>query len=396
MNAIRSKGEIRIKGLSVRKALVVFQFTASIVFIIATVILYKQLQFMQTGKLGMNLNQLLTIQGPTVTSEGQAEKNVSFKNALAEFPFVQKVTASNNVPGAGYNFSANGITGRSASATDEKKAYQMFICDQNFFNTYGVPFAQGATFSTEAAERSWNNVRDVIINEKAAKELGYNISENIIGQTVNWGTPYHIIGVVKDYHHMGLREAIEPTIYLGSVSFGYFTIQTGTQNMQSKIAAIEDLYKKTFPGNPFNYFFADERYDQQYTEERQLGKVFIAAACIAVFIACLGLFGLAAFSARQRVKEVGIRKVLGASVASITALLSKDFLWLVIIAFVIASPIAFISMNSWLQNFAYRVDVSWWMFAISGISAVLIALATIAFQAIKAATANPVKSLRTE
>ena len=396
LNTIRSKGEIKIKGLSVRKALVVFQFTASIVFIIATVILYKQLQFMQTGNLGMNLNQLLVIQGPTVSSEGQAARNVSFKNGLAQLPFIKKVAASNNIPGLGYNFGTNGITGRNTTETDKKKTYQMFICDQNFFDTYGISFAQGGAFTAEAAERSWNNVKHIIINEKAAKQLGFDTKQNIIGQKVNWGEPYEIVGVVKDYHHLSLREAIQPTIYLGSVSSSFFTVQTNTQNMQSKIAVMRNLYNQTFPGNPFEYFFADDKYDQQYAAEQQLGKVFITAACVAVFIACLGLFGLAAFSARQRVKEIGIRKVLGASIANITTLLSKDFLWLVLIAFFIASPVAYLSMHKWLQDFAYRIDISLWMFLSAGVIAVLIAFITISFQSIKAALANPVKSLRTE
>ncbi len=152
--------------------------------------------------------------------------------------------------------------------------------------------------------------------------------------------PYEVIGVVKDYHHLSLREPIKPTIYLGSVSSGYFTVQTDTRNIQSKISTIKTLFNNTFAGNPFEYFFADEKYDQQYTQEQKLGSVFIASACIAVLIACMGLFGLAAFSARQRVKEIGIRKILGASVANITALLSRDFLKLVVIAIFIASPIA--------------------------------------------------------
>ena len=159
---------------------------------------------------------------------------------------------------------------------------------------------------------------------------------------------------------------------------------------------IKDLYNKTFAGNPFEYFFADERYDQQYNQEQKLGNVFVASASIAVLIACMGLFGLAAFSARQRVKEIGIRKVLGAGVADIAKLLSKDFIILVIIAIVIASPIGWYAMNKWLQNFAYKTEIRWWVFIAAGFLAIIIAVATVSFQAIKAAMANPVKSLRTE
>jgi putative ABC transport system permease protein len=396
VTTIRGKIQTGIKGFSLRKGLVVFQFSISIVFIIATVILYKQLQYMQAENLGMKLDQLLVIQGPTVSSEDQAAKNVSFKNSLAQIPFVKKYAASNNIPGIGYCFTTQGITRLNPGKTDEKKSYGMFICDQNFFDTYGITFAQGRAFNTEEAERSWNNIHSVIINEKAAQQLGFDTKQNLIGQKINWGQPFEIIGVVKDYHHLSLREPIQPTIYLGSVSYSYFTVQTDTRNMQSKINTLKSLYNSTFPGNPFEYFFADEKYDQQYVAEQKLGNVFIAAAFIAVLIACMGLFGLAAFSARQRIKEIGIRKVLGASVANITTLLSKDFIKLVIIAIVIASPIAWWAMHQWLQDFAYRTEINFWIFLVAGLIAVGIALITVSFQAIKAAMANPVKNLRTE
>lgn len=396
VSIIRGKVQPAVKGFSVRKGLVVFQFTISIVFIIATVILYKQLQYMQTEKLGMNLEQLVVIQGPTVSSEGQAQRNVSFKNELSRLPFVTKYAASNNIPGVGYNFSTNGITKLNPKKEDEKKSYSMFISDDKFFDTYEIDFAQGSAFSQNDAERSWNNVRKVIINEKAAESLGFNEKENIIGQKILWGEAFEVIGVVKDYHHIALREAIKPTIYLASVSFSYFTIKTDISNIQSKMNTIKAIYNKTFSGNPFEYFFADERYDQQYSQEQKLGNVFVTAASIAVLIACMGLFGLAAFSARQRVKEIGIRRVLGASVKDITTLLSKDFIKLVLISILIASPLAWWLMHNWLKDFAYRTDISWWIFVVAGVIAVFIAVTTVSFQAIKAARANPVENLRTE
>lgn len=397
VTTIRGKVQPTVKGFSLRKSLVVFQFTISIVFIIATITLYKQLQYMQNSNLGMNLNQLLVIQGPTVSSEGQAEKNYAFKNTLSQLPFVKKQCASNNVPGVGYNFSTEGITKlNNPQKDDDKKSYSMFICDQNFFDTYGISFAQGKTFEPNDAERSWNNVKKVIINEKAAQQFGFDLKQNIIGQKISWGEPYEIIGVVKDYHHLSFREQIKPTIYLGSVSFGYFTVQVDTRDMQSKINKLKSLYNSAFPGNPFEYFFADEKYDQQYFSEQKLGSVFIAAASVAVLIACMGLFGLAAFSARQRIKEIGVRKVLGASVGNITMLLSTDFIKLVAVAILIAAPIAWWAMHKWLQDFAYRTEINWVVFLIAGIIAVSIALVTVSFQALKAAVANPVKSLRTE
>ena len=394
--ALRYKAVANARGFSLRKALVVFQFTISVVLIVATVVIYKQLQFMKGQDLGMKLNHLLVIAGPSLASEEQADRNAAFKNSLAQLPFVKKQAGSNNVPGIGFNFTTNGITPANPQKDDEKKSYSMFICDQNFFDTWGIQFAQGAAFSQEDAERSWNNIRKVIINQKAAQVLGFNTTENLIGKKILWGEPFEIIGVVKDYHHLSLREEIKPAIYLGSVSYSFFTVQIDGSNLSAKINTLQTLYRQAFPGNPFEYFFADEKFNQQYQADQKLGAIFIAAACVAIFIACLGLFGLAAFTARQRVKEIGIRKVLGATVADITSLLSKDFVKLVFMAIVIASPVAWWAMHKWLQDFAYRTPVSWWLFVAAGAVALLIALVTVSFQAVKAARANPMKNLRTE
>jgi putative ABC transport system permease protein len=236
----------------------------------------------------------------------------------------------------------------------------------------------------------------VVINEKAAAQLGFDTKENLVGKKILWGEEYEIAGVIKDYHHLTLRQPIEPAIYLPAQSQGYFTVLLNTANLQANLDRLKNLYASLFAGYPFEYFFADEQYDKQYAAEQKLGNVFISAACIAIFIGCMGLFGLAAFSARQRVKEIGIRKVLGATAADITALLSKDFVKLVVISIVIASPIAWWAMNNWLQGFAYRTNVEWWMFLLAGFIAVAIALVTISFQSVKSALANPVKNLRTE
>jgi putative ABC transport system permease protein len=201
---------------------------------------------------------------------------------------------------------------------------------------------------------------------------------------------------VQDYHHASLREPIRPTVYLPSGSYIYFTIQTDTHNMPAKLDVLKKAYLAIFPGNPFEYFFADSSYDQQYQSEQKLGRVFVASAAVAILIACMGLFGLVSFAARQRTKEIGIRKVLGASVADITSLLSKDFVKLIAVAVVIASPVAWWLMHKWLQDFAYRTEVSWWIFVLAGLLTLLLALATVCVQAIKAAVANPVKSLRSE
>lgn len=396
VTAIRGKAGNAVKGMSIRKGLVVFQFCISIIFIIATLVLYRQLNYMKTSNNGMQLSQLLVIKGPTVSSEGQASKNDAFKNLLSQLPFVKKYAASNNIPGVGYNFSTAGITRPNAAKDDDKKNYRMFISDEKFFDTYGISFAEGKTYTAEEARQGWNKSRKVIINEKAAAQLGFSKGSNIVGQKIKWGEEMEIAGVVKDYHHLSMHQQIDPVIYLPSVSFVYFTIQTGEADMKNKLSILDKYYKEYFPGNPFEYFFADENYNTQFNTENQLGSVFIASALVAIIIACLGLFGLASFTAKQRIKEIGIRKVLGASVSSITKLLSFDFLKLVVIAAIVAFPLAWFAMHTWLRDYAYKVAISWWIFAAAGGIALIIAMCTVSFQAIKAAVANPVKSLRTE
>ena len=217
------------------------------------------------------------------------------------------------------------------------------------------------------------------------------------GQRIAWGEKqYEITGVVKDYHHLSLQNAIEPIVFVPSVSSYFYTIQTDINNLPQKISAINTLYQQYFSGNPFEYFFADETYNKQYATEQQLGNVFIAVALVAIFIACLGLFGLAAFTAQQRTKEIGIRKVLGASVTNIAALLSFDFVKLVLMAIVLATPLAWWAGTRWLQDFPYRTNMGAWIFIAAAVIALLIAIITVSFQAIKAAMANPVNSLRSE
>ncbi|MCY7353007.1 MAG: ABC transporter permease [Cytophagaceae bacterium] len=384
------------RGFSLRQGLVVFQFGISVLFIVATLVMFRQLSFMQTSQLGLNLNQLLVLAGPTVATDEQGDRNDAFKQELARLPFVQKVAASNNVPGIGYNFGTAGITRPNPTPGDENKNYRMFIADQNFFDVYGIKLAQGRPFTKAEADASWNNAPRVIVNERAARQLGYDPKGIVAGRKLLWGKEYEIVGVVKDYHHLSMHQPIEPVIYLPSTGYSYFTIRTDVRELPAKLATLEALYKQTFPGNPFDYFFADEAYNRQFRTERQLGQVFVAASLVAILIACLGIFGLAAFAAQQRTKEIGVRKVLGASVTSIVALLSKDFLKLVFIAILIACPVAWWGMNRWLQDFAYKIDIEWWVFALAGGLAVGIALLTVSFQSVKAALMNPVKSLRSE
>jgi putative ABC transport system permease protein len=395
-DAIRKKTTIADGAFPVRKSLLVFQFGISIVFIIATLVIYRQLQFMQTSDLGMSVSQKLVVTGPSVYSGSSKAQARSFKNMVAELPFVEKIAASNNIPGQGYNFFTDGIGRPNATKEQQHQSYAMLIVDQNYFNTYDIPFLSGRTFTSEDADKTWNKSHRVIINERAARELGFAKDEQVVGKTIQWGESFEIIGVIKDYHHKSLQEDISPTIFLPASGDGYFTIVTKEKGMTAKVAAIGDLYRKQFPGNPFEYFFADEHYALQYQQQQQLGALAVGASIIAVFIACLGLFGLTAFTLKQRFREIGIRKVLGAQTFDILQMISTDFLKLISIGVVIGAPIAWWSMNKWLQAFVFRINMSLWMVVFAGILLAVIALATIFIQAAGAARANPALSLKSE
>ena len=270
--------------------------------------------------------------------------------------------------------------------------------DPNFINVYEIKLSAGRNFETTDYNTDYNKLHNIVINENAVKMLGYASNNAAIGKSVAmFGKQWDIIGVINDYHQKSLRYALEPLILQPFYNTGdAILIKVNTQNLPSTIAQIKAKYAAFFPGNIFDYYFLDEKFNQQYVNDELFGKAFGIFAGFAIFIACLGLFGLSLFTTTQRTKEIGVRKILGASVSNIVLLLSKDFIKLIVVAFVIASPVAWFVMHSWLNDFAYRINISAWIFIATGLLAVIIALATISFQAIKAAITNPVKSLRTE
>ena len=243
----------------------------------------------------------------------------------------------------------------------------------------------------------------IILNEAAVKVLGFKdpfketlYRPNFNEEDLNGSVGYHIVGVVKDFNFSSMHENVGPLIIQLSENWGSIGIRVNTKNITSVINTVESKWKTVTTGQPFNYTFMDDDFNKIYTAEQRTGKLFITFAVFAIFIGCLGLFGLVTYAAEQRTKEIGVRKVLGASISGIVAMLSKDFAKLVLIASLIAFPVAWWIMNKWLQSFAYRIDIGWWVFVVAGIAAIVIALITVSFQAIKAAVANPVKSLRTE
>lgn len=386
------------KGIVLRRSLVVAQFAISIMLITATILIYDQLHYMQHKNLGINPSQLLVIHGPQVGSDSTLKLDrTAFQNELVGQSFVKDYCVTGSIPSGHYNFTTSGFTQPGSKKGDELKSYSFAIIDDHFLNTYQIPLLAGKNFTAAECSVPWNKNSKVLMNETAIKQLGFANPNDALTTQVQWDErKLDVIGIVKDYNHLGAQSAIGPMIFYPQNNPSYFTLRLTAGNTETKIASLQKMFRSNFSGNPFEYFFIDENYNKLYSAEMQYGNIFTAASLWAIFIACLGLFGLVTFTVESRIKEIGVRKVLGASVTNIVSLLSKDFLLLVLIAFVIASPVSWYFMNKWLDNFAYRIHIGWWVFAVAVVLSVLVALITISFQAIKAAIANPVKSLRTE
>jgi len=385
------------KGVFLRKSLVVIQFSISVVLIISTMLVYKQLKFMQHADLGFDSKQMVLIAAPQLNlDETYKKRRAAYQNEIAQQSFVEGFCTSGSGPGRGYNFSTEGFSSPKSKKGTENQSFAFAIIGENYLPTFKIPLKAGRNFTALETDVEWNNNDKVIINEKAAKVLGFEDVKDALTTKIKWDERYlQVIGVVKDYHHEGLQKAIGPIIFYPA-QVNDVTIKMSTDDLPGKLAKLEQIYKKYFIGNPFEYLFIDELFNQQYKAEVQFGKIFSAASILAILIACMGLFGLTVFTVESRTKEIGIRKTLGASVASISSLLTKDFLKLVFVAIVIASPVAYYFMNKWLADFAYRTPVQWWVFALAGGMALLIAFLTIGVQSVKAALANPVESLRSE
>jgi putative ABC transport system permease protein len=378
-------------NISFRKVLVVVQFSISIILIIATTIVYQQLQYMQNKTLGFNKDHVLTM---NYTSALDKQYNV-FRADLLKNAAVKEVARSSYIPSDRLLSASNASVLQGGSMQPVKIDLKFITTDYDFVETYGMHLAAGRNFSREFPIDTSNYV----LNEAAVKALGWKSPQNAIGKDIKYGDIQgKVIGVVKDSHFESLHQKIIPLLFqLPSDNYyGKISVKIDGKNTKAAIQAIADTWHKFLPETPFDFTFLDEKFAQLYNSEQQQGSLFTIFSCIAIFIACLGLFGLSAFTITQRVKEIGIRKILGASVPQIVTELSKDFLKLVLVAAIIALPIAWFSMNKWLLDFAFRISISWWVLAMAGVIALIIAFVTISFQSIKAALANPVKSLRSE
>lgn len=389
------KGFLKIPSgnVSFRQVLVVAQFSISIILIISTGIVFQQLNYIRNASLGYDRERLVTMDLDGTL--GQSYN--SFREQLLRNPGVQVVARSSRIPtGRLLDSQGAGVMDGDTVAPSGADIKYVFA-DEDFLPAYKIKLIAGRNFSRDFATDS----SAYILNETAAKNIGWKDPKNAVGKSMTYGgTRGRVIGVVADFHFESMHQKIVPLLLGMSPNAGGLysdlSIRVTGANIPATLQHIETTHKKFLPEIPYRYTFLDERFQSLYDSEARQGSLFAIFSALAIFIACLGLFGLSAFAITQRMKEIGVRKVLGASVQSIVALLSKDFLKLVAVAALIAFPVAWYAMNGWLQDFAYRVTIGWWIFIIAGLIAAFIALITIAFQAIKAALANPVKSLRSE
>jgi putative ABC transport system permease protein len=390
-------------AFNLRKALVVFQFTVSVAMIAGTIIVIRQINYIQKTKLGLNKDQVMIIEGA-----GQLPSSASyegFKNELLQIPGVKKLAGADGVIGG-----QNWTNSLRAKGSKNMQLMNFLTVGYDFLDVMDIEIKEGRSFSRQFPADTLNNGQPgaleresggIILNETAVKQLG--VPSPVIGQKIIWGedldTTYNvsIVGVVKDFHFTSLRNEIKPFAFVIEPPREIlFTVKLQGSDISNTITNIEKKWNQFSPDRPFQYSFLDETFSRLYRSEERFKNVFIYITALAMIIACLGLFGLAAFVTEQRTKEIGIRKVLGASVHGLVSLLSGDFMKLVAIAIVIAVPATWYFMRQWLQDFAYRIDPGWGVFVFAGVIAFLIALLTVSIHAVRTSMANPVKSLRTE
>jgi putative ABC transport system permease protein len=382
------------QGVSFRKAMVITQFVASITLLVGTFTVYLQITFMQDQALGIDIEQTLIINSPRVVSDSLYSRDYKvFKNRLEQYPEVIAVAASTSVPGEKPGWNAGGIRPLS-KGEDEANQYRIIMMDGGYMTSYGLEVLAGRAFSDKVA----NEEKSVILTQAALQLMGYSKNEEALNeQILFWGDTFRIVGVVKDFRQESLKKGYDAIILrYNDAPGGMYSVKMNTSNMRNSLAAFEKEWAQIFPGNPFNYYFLDEYYNRQYQADQQFGRIFGVSSALAIFIACLGLFGLSSLTVLQRTKEIGVRKVLGASIVSVMTLMGKDYLWLLLIAIVCAVPFAWWIMSMWLKSFVNRIELSWWVFLVPSVAVIVIALTTVSVLTLRSALTNPAKALRYE
>lgn len=390
------KGKILRTGHGdfLRKSLVVFQFGASVVLIIGSIIVYQQLKFMRNQDLGIDINKTLVIKGPGAFVDSLFQHNMAgLKVAALQIAGIKNMTSSSNVPGDEI-FWAMGIQRINSGSEGNISGYTVGI-DNDYITSYNLTLVAGRNFDLDHPNERRGSV---ILNEAMVEALGFDDANAAIGEKVkHGGDTLEIVGVLENYHQMSLKESITPLVYRYRPQFAsFFSFKLESENYAQILAALEKPWQEFFPGNPLDHFFLDQFFNRQYDQDKRFGQIFSLFTLLAIFVACLGLFGLASFMTMQRTKEIGIRKVLGSSVSQVVLLLSKGFIQLVIIANLIAWPLAWYVMNKWLENFPYRININLLLFVLAGIGVLIIAFLSVGFQTMKAARINPAVTLKSD
>lgn len=400
--ALKGKITTSGNGLTIRKGLIIGQFLATIILLIGTIVVTKQINFLQEQPIGVNLDQVLAFNGKSMIAKPDSlliKEVTTLESELKKFPFVKNAVMSQTYPGGEYdNLSSSvGITYPNGTRDDQRIWYN-YIVGPEYFDVMNMGFVAGGPFIKTAEGYSHR----IVMNEKFVRHMGITNMEDAIDKKVKFfGQDWVIAGVVKDYHHFGLKTGIEPMLLryepvINNLLVKFDRNTVSTTGMTGAITQIENKWKDIMPEITFNYTFLDQKFEAQYNEDKAFGSAFQIFTILAILIASLGLFGLTSYTCIQRKKEIGIRKVNGATIVQILALLNKDFVKWVGLAFVIAIPISWYTMNKWLEGFAYKTTMSWWIFALAGVSALLIALLTVSWQSFQAAVVNPVESLKDE
>jgi putative ABC transport system permease protein len=387
------KGKVRGTpgGSFMRKGLVVVQFVFSVVLISGSIIVYQQLAFMRNQELGVDIHQTLVIRGPGVTDSTYLSKMESFKAEALRIPGVKSMTSSSNVPGDEIYW-AQGIRKFVSDPTTTISGYTVGI-DEDYVEAFNLKLAAGRAFDKDHVDER----HSVIVNRAMSDALDFRDPEAAIGERVIHGDTFEIVGVLENYHQMSLKEAVVPLVFRYTPDVGsFYAFKIEGDNYQQVLSSIQGPWNTFFPGNPMDHFYLDDFFNRQYESDRQFGQICGLFTALAIFIACLGLFGLASFLTIQRTKEIGIRKVLGSSPANIVVLLSRGFIQLVLIANLIAWPLAWFLMNSWLESFPYRITINPMLFVIAGGGVVVIAFLSVGLQTLRAALVNPAETLKYE
>ncbi len=393
-SAVLKSAQNKGGGVTLRKSLVIFQFAASMALIGGTITVYKQISFMRNQDLGLDFNQVVVVKGPSVLPEDVRFRNLfaSFKTEMSRIPGVLSMASSGAIPGGDFNWGTS--MRRAGDEASENKSGNVTWVDDQFITTYNIKLISGRIWDmTQEADRG-----KVIINEKAITTFGLGDIEQALFEKIVLGNDtVEIIGVTENYNWASLNKANVPILLAPTrASNSFFSIKLARESITPTLKELEAQYKASFPGNPFDYFFIDDYFNEQYQADQQFGALFSIFSILAIFVACLGLSGLASYTAMQRIREIGVRKVLGASSKSIVLLLSRNFIVMVLIAGILVTPVLIWGIGNWLDGYAYHISIGWELYLLPMIFLMIITLVTVSLQTMRAAAANPVESLRVE